>query len=337
MKVATKKEKTLALRRTSLNNIETQATGDIDIVRRQSLSPREGESADAKMVRGPFQDAKPQYKVSLPDIDHAEELRAVPPDVDQEVRVFATNQTAVGAPDAHATPVIADAPACAPTNVSDAQNRDIGRNGDETDAVMDEIAKRLADAAMLKLTRCELTAEWVHYAEAKLSVFGQLVPKPQGGRPESGITRAARELQLPGKSPEARRKYVKRALKITAIWPEAKAAARDAGLDDNQFALLAIADEKSLKAQLAKIEELANRKAQPRGKKKTAVGEHAAIAERDGGAASENLTAEEEAQVEVFKRIWANENVLKRTDWDSASFRVHQRFARDVLLTKAAS
>jgi hypothetical protein len=119
------------------------------------------------------------------------------------------------------------------------------------------------------LDKGELVAEWVRYAEAKLSVFGQIVPKPKGGRPEGGVARAARELPVHGKSLGARRKFIERAIKIDGIWPEAKQAARTAGLDDNQSDLLAIAKEHSPDAQIAKVQEIAARKAMPRRRKKS--------------------------------------------------------------------
>ena len=117
------------------------------------------------------------------------------------------------------------------------------------------------------LEKCSLIAEWVRYAEAKLSVFGRIVPKPKGGRPEGGVARAARELPVPGKSPDARRKFIERALKVDGIWPEAKSAARAEGLDDIQSDLLPIARERSREAQVAKVHEIAARKVMPRRRK----------------------------------------------------------------------
>jgi hypothetical protein len=139
-------------------------------------------------------------------------------------------------------------------------------NVDDVDARMAKIEEILGHAAMHLLDRCALIAEWVHHAEAKLSDYGQVVWKPKGGRPEGGVARAARELRVPGKTPEARRKYIERAIKIEGVYPEAKSAACAAGLDDIQSALLAIARGHSLKAQLAKVEEIAARKAAPRRK-----------------------------------------------------------------------
>ena len=56
-------------------------------------------------------------------------------------------------------------------------------------------------------------------------------PDGRGHRAESGDRLASRELGIS-------REKVRRAGKIAAIAPEAKAAARAAGLDDNQAALL---------------------------------------------------------------------------------------------------
>jgi hypothetical protein len=165
-------------------------------------------------------------------------------------------------------------------------------NGDESDARIARIEEILAHAAMPLLDKCELVAEWVHYAEARVS--GQPVHKPQGGRPEGGVARAARELPVPGKTPEARRKFVERAIKITSIWPEAKAEARTAGLDDTQSALLAIAQAHSLEAQLAKLQEIAAGKTQPR---------------RGGGGSTSNRA---KAEVEQLKAELAAANERER-------------------------
>jgi hypothetical protein len=125
-------------------------------------------------------------------------------------------------------------------------NNALLRNGDEVDVRMDEIQQVLGHAAMHLLDRCALVTEWVHHAEAKAAVFEQIVAKPQGGRPEGGIKRAARgELPIPGKTFNGRCKYIERALKIDSIWEEAKVAAQAAGLDNIKCCLLAIASERS--------------------------------------------------------------------------------------------
>jgi hypothetical protein len=174
-------------------------------------------------------------------------------------------------------------------------------NGDGSDARMVQIQELLGHAAMHILEKCELVAEWVHHAEAKLSVFGQIVPKPKGGRPEGGIARAARELPVPGKSPDARRKFIQRALKIDGIWPQAKSAARAQGLGDTQSALLEISDEKSLDKQLPKVQEITARKAKPRRK---SCARHSDEPASDGDT---NSTVEDEAQLGTFKALASDE------------------------------
>ncbi len=67
----------------------------------------------------------------------------------------------------------------------------------------------LETAAMPVLDNCALYAEWVKHAEAKASVLGQVVSKPQGGRPKGGIARAAEELPMPAENEKAREKFIR--------------------------------------------------------------------------------------------------------------------------------
>jgi len=73
--------------------------------------------------------------------------------------------------------------------------------------------------------------------------------KPRGhAQPQSGINAAVRELGIT-------RQEGQRAAKIDAISPEAKKAAKAAGLDDNQSALMQVAREVK-ERQVEKVEEL---------------------------------------------------------------------------------
>jgi ParB-like chromosome segregation protein Spo0J len=123
---------------------------------------------------------------------------------------------------------------------------------DDIEARLWAISENLHRNELHPLRRSEQIAEWIRLTEANQSsqvgpveskrdegatvheVSSQLATKPQGGRPESGIRAAARELGV-GKD-EARR-----AVKIDSITPEAKEAAREAGLERNQSALLKVA------------------------------------------------------------------------------------------------
>ena len=142
-------------------------------------------------------------------------------------------------------------------------------NGDQVDVRMAKIEEILHHAGMHLLEKCGLAAEWLHHAEAKLSVVLGQHGEKSAGRPEGALTRAARELCVPGSTPTARRKFMERALKIDSIRPEAQSAARTAGLDNIQSALLSIAAGRSVEAQLAKVQEIAARKAMPRRKSTT--------------------------------------------------------------------
>jgi hypothetical protein len=48
-------------------------------------------------------------------------------------------------------------------------------------------------------TKDTVVAEWVRHAESNVSDYRHVVAKPLGGRPEGGVTRAARELSVRGK------------------------------------------------------------------------------------------------------------------------------------------
>jgi hypothetical protein len=98
----------------------------------------------------------------------------------------------------------------------------------------------------------------------RIGVSGQVVHKSHGGKPEGGIAKAAQEQPVPGKTEEAKRKSVKRAAEVAGISPEAKAAVRRAGLNNNQPALIEVAKEPTPTVQVAKVQELADRKARGR-------------------------------------------------------------------------
>lgn len=99
-----------------------------------------------------------------------------------------------------------------------------------------EISENLHRADLTELQRKEEIAEWIAITEAEQGegVLAQLEPKPRGGRPESGVRAAARELGV-------ERNEAQRAIKVASISERAKQAAVDAKLDNNQAALLRIA------------------------------------------------------------------------------------------------
>jgi len=86
-----------------------------------------------------------------------------------------------------------------------------------------------------------MEAEWIALTEAKQAAAkpAQVAPVSQRGRMEGrgntgGINAATRDLGI-------ERTQAQRSVKIASITPEAKAAARDLGIDDNQTKLLKVA------------------------------------------------------------------------------------------------
>jgi ParB-like chromosome segregation protein Spo0J len=129
--------------------------------------------------------------------------------------------------------------------------------GSEREARLWEIAENLHRADLTVLERAEHLAEWIRLTEAEVST--QVAPKPQGGRPESGIRAAARELGI-------ERTDAQRSIKIASITPGAKEAAREAGMDDNQCKLLKVAG-RSPEQQVDKVVEIASGARRPPGRR----------------------------------------------------------------------
>jgi hypothetical protein len=123
------------------------------------------------------------------------------------------------------------------------------------------------------LSRDEIIAEFAHLlAELEKHGADTIVQPPKGGyQPNNkGITAAAEKWPLPGKDADARRKHVERAVKIANLAAEVKAAAVEAELQNKRSALLEIAKEKGLEAQLSKIKEIKARRPPKRKKKSQA-------------------------------------------------------------------
>src|ERR1700720_3094086 len=132
-----------------------------------------------------------------------------------------------------------------------------------------EISENLHRCDLTKIERSELLAEWVLLTEEEVS--GQLGPKPGtvGGRPESGISAASRELGIG-------RKEAERAVKIASISEEAKTAASEMGLGDNQTALLKVAAAEPEK-QVATVHQLAADKVTPKSGKEKSQAEYSVL------------------------------------------------------------
>jgi ParB/RepB/Spo0J family partition protein len=131
--------------------------------------------------------------------------------------------------------------------------------GDERDARMCEISENLHRADLEPVEYDEQVAEWVRLFQEAQPISGQNGQKIGRGRPKGGISEAARKLPVKGKTHAAKRKNVARAVKTASIAPEAKEAAKKAGVY-NRATLLKVAEEKTPDDQLAKVNELAKQK-----------------------------------------------------------------------------
>jgi ParB/RepB/Spo0J family partition protein len=129
-------------------------------------------------------------------------------------------------------------------------------DGDSIDLRLREIAENLHRAELTVQERSDQIVEWAELVEQKKKLISVQVAqkKPKRGRPNGGEVQTARELNLT-------REAVRRAKKIASISREAKEAAKEAGIDDNQSRLLAVASEPQDK-QVAKVREFNNRSKQ---------------------------------------------------------------------------
>lgn len=124
--------------------------------------------------------------------------------------------------------------------------------GTDDEARMWEIAENLHRADLTVLERDEHIAEWVRLSDVQSVQVAPIESKREDGRghrAQGGINAAARELGIEATA-------AKRATKVAGLTPEAKAAAREHGLDDNQSALLKAAKE-APEEQAAKVRQMA--------------------------------------------------------------------------------
>jgi ParB-like chromosome segregation protein Spo0J len=125
----------------------------------------------------------------------------------------------------------------------------------DVDAKLWEIAENLHRSELTKLQHDEQVAMWIKLTDEK-AVSTQVAPKPQGGRPVGGVRAASRELGID-------RDAANRAIKVASLSDEAKAVAREHGLDNNRTALLEAARKIEPAAQVATIVERATRTPKP--------------------------------------------------------------------------
>ncbi len=107
----------------------------------------------------------------------------------------------------------------------------IKEEGDEIEAEMWEIAENLHRAELSALDHADHVARWIDLSKQRHPKPAQLEPVSGGRGNTGGINAAARELHID-------RNEAQRAVKVSSLTPEAKAAARATGLADNRSVLL---------------------------------------------------------------------------------------------------
>jgi len=125
---------------------------------------------------------------------------------------------------------------------------------DDVEARMWTIAENLFRAELTVGQRAEQIAEYANLAKEKRDAEKPAqVGQVSGGRgKEGGDSLAARDLGIS-------RQEIQRAKTIAALPEQTKQAARDAGLDDNQSALLKVAKASTPEAQIAVLTEIKER------------------------------------------------------------------------------
>ena len=154
--------------------------------------------------------------------------------------------------------------------------------------------------------------------------------KPKQGRPQGAISNAARKLRLKGKTLKARRKEIERGLKIASIAPEAKAAAKEAGLNDNRSALLEISDKDTTEEQLAMVQEIAQGKTSSKAKRPNPSGRNGKTKKTKRSASKASLSRKDKKVLAKLIKAWNEAAKLKR-EFGEASQAVRDRFIERIL------
>jgi ParB-like chromosome segregation protein Spo0J len=177
---------------------------------------------------------------------------------------------------------------------------------DENIARRVQLIENALRAELTRLEKANQTKELLESSEPLEQFSGETVRK-KPGRPEGGDAKAARQLQVPGKTVEAKRKKIASDRKIGSLSKTVQEAATEAGFDGDAGKLAEIADEETEEEQLAKVEELKRRP------KKTSA------------------PADGETHFEMMVRKWRDQKKLVRADWEKAAREDKRQFIVEAL------
>jgi ParB-like chromosome segregation protein Spo0J len=154
--------------------------------------------------------------------------------------------------------------------------------------------------------------------------------KSIGGRPESVVTKTARNLPVPGKAQAARKKAIERGLRIAAMSPEVKTGILEAGLDGNQSALIEIAEQDTTEGQLAKIQEIAQAKPSSKAKGRNPWRRIGKTKRTKQSASKASLSPKDEGVLAKLIKAWKQAAEVKR-EFGKASQAVRDSFIERIL------
>jgi ParB/RepB/Spo0J family partition protein len=193
-----------------------------------------------------------------------------------------------------------------------------------------EIDENLNRHQLNALEEAEHIAERMRTFENEEPESGHKGGKPKQGRPQGAISKAAHKLLLKGKTQKARRKQIERGLKIASIAPEAKAAAKEAGLHDNRSALREIAEEDTTEGQLAKVQQIAQGKTSSKAKGRNPWRRIRKTKKAKQSASKASLSPKDEKVLAKLMKLWNEAAELKR-GLGEASQAVRDRFIEHIL------
>jgi ParB family transcriptional regulator, chromosome partitioning protein len=178
-----------------------------------------------------------------------------------------------------------------------------------------------------KFTPLEKAEKLAEVVELTAKLFSRQNVEKKRGRPIGVITRVLSKLPIKGKTTKARFKRVERALTISKLPPEVKAAvkAREPGMTDKM--LSDIAREKTPETQLKKLDEIVKRNAKKQAAKRNRVKKSKAKTEGP----NEKAPARKHPDEVIFAELKSETLPNFRKTWAEASTKVQRRYLREVL------
>ena len=178
-----------------------------------------------------------------------------------------------------------------------------------------------------KFTPLEKAEKLAEVVELTDKLFLRQNVEKKRGRPIGIITRVLSKLPIKGKTTKARFKRVERALTISKLPPEVKAAvkAREPGMTDKM--LSDIAREKTPETQLEKLDEIVKRNPKKQAAKRKRVNKNKANLE----GSEEKATPQQHPDDVLFAELKSETLPNFRRTWAKAPTKVQRRYLREVL------